>query len=70
MFIANGGPRDRRAIERRDDVLVYTTAPLEADLEVTGPIILTLVAASSAPDTDFTATLVDIYPRGAGDPYL
>ncbi len=64
MFIANGGPRDRRAIERRDDVLVYTTAPLEADLEVTGPITLTLVAASSAPDTDFTATLVDIYPRG------
>ncbi len=64
MFIANGGPRDRRAIERRDDVLVYTSAPLEEDLEVTGPITLTLFAASSAPDTDFTATLADIYPRG------
>ena len=64
MFITNTGPRDRRPLERRDDVLVYTSAPLEEDLEVTGPITLTLFAASSAPDTDFTATLVDIYPRG------
>src|SRR5262245_44503062 len=58
------GPRDRRPVERRDDVLVYTSAVLEADLEVTGPVVLTLHAASSAPDTDFTATLVDVHPTG------
>jgi len=59
------GPRDRRTVQQRPDVLVYTTAPLEADLEVTGPVELTLYAASSAVDTDFTATLTDVHPDGA-----
>jgi putative CocE/NonD family hydrolase len=59
-----GGPDDYAAIERRDDVLVYMTSPLEADLEVTGPIRLKLFAASSAVDTDFTAKLVDVHPSG------
>ncbi len=64
MFAESTGPRDRRPVERRDDVLVYTTAPLTSDVEVTGPVELTLYAASSAPDTDFTATLVDVHPGG------
>ena len=45
-------------------MLVFTSAPLAEDLEVTGPVVLTLHAASSAPDTDFTATLVDVAPTG------
>jgi putative CocE/NonD family hydrolase len=64
MFAENTGPRDRRPVERRDDVLVYTTPPLARDVEVTGPVVLTFYAASSAPDTDFTATLVDVHPGG------
>ncbi len=64
MFIESTGPKDRRPVERRDDVLVYSSEPLVADLEVTGPVTLTLYAASSAPDTDFTATLVDLHPSG------
>jgi hypothetical protein len=64
MFITNTGPKDRRPIERRDDVLVYSIPPLIEDVEVTGPVELTLYAASSAPDTDFTATLVDVHPGG------
>jgi hypothetical protein len=64
MFPENTGPRDRRSIERRDDVLVYTTDPLTEDVEVTGPIALTLYAASSAPDTDFTAALIEVRPDG------
>lgn len=64
MFLENTGPRDRRAIERRDDVLVFTTPPLETDVEVTGPVKLVLHAATDGVDTDFTATLVDVYPRG------
>jgi len=56
--------KDRKAIEGRPDVLVYTTLPLEQDVEITGPISATLYAASSARDTDFTATLVDVFPDG------
>jgi putative CocE/NonD family hydrolase len=59
-----GGPDDYAAIERRDDVLVYVTSPLETDVEVTGPVQLELFAASSAVDTDFTAKLVDVHPTG------
>jgi putative CocE/NonD family hydrolase len=58
------GPVDQRPIEERPDVLVYTTTPLERDTEVTGPIEVQLWATSSAPDTDFVARLVDIYPDG------
>jgi putative CocE/NonD family hydrolase len=58
------GPYDQSDIEKRADVLVYTSAPLANDLEVTGPIRVHLWAASSAPDTDFTAKLVDVYPDG------
>ena len=64
MFLDQSGPKDRRPVERRDDVLVYTGPVLERDLEVTGPVTLALHAASSAVDTDFTATLVDVHPNG------
>ena len=59
-----GGAFDQRCVEARPDVLVYTTPPLERDLEVTGPVRVTLWAASSAPDTDWTAKLVDVAPDG------
>jgi putative CocE/NonD family hydrolase len=58
------GPVDQRGVEGREDVLVFTSAPLESDLEVTGPINVTLYAASDAKDTDFTAKLVDVHPDG------
>jgi len=58
------GPRDQAEIEKRADVLVYSTPPLDEDMEVTGPVTLTLFASSSAVDTDFTAKLVDVYPDG------
>jgi putative CocE/NonD family hydrolase len=56
------GPRDQRPVEERSDMLVYTSAPLEHDLEVTGPITVTLWAVSTAPDTDFVARLSDVHP--------
>jgi putative CocE/NonD family hydrolase len=58
------GAYDQREIEARPDVLVYSSAPLERDVEVTGPIVVRLWAATSAPDTDFTAKLVDVGPCG------
>ena len=45
-------------------MLVYTSEPLEDDLEVTGPVTMTLYASSSSRDTDFAATLVDVHPDG------
>jgi putative CocE/NonD family hydrolase len=56
--------KDRQEVETRVDVLVYKSKELEDDLEVSGPISVTLYAASSALDTDFTATLVDVFPDG------
>lgn len=61
---APAGPFDQTTVEQRNDVLVYSTAPLEQDVEVTGPVKLILHAASSARDTDFTAKLVDVHPDG------
>ncbi|HEX8936490.1 MAG TPA: CocE/NonD family hydrolase [Pseudonocardiaceae bacterium] len=58
------GPYDQQSVEQRPDVLVYTTPPLAMDTEVTGPISVTLYASSSAPDTDWTAKLVDVHPEG------
>lgn len=58
------GPFDQRAIERRDDVLVYSTPALESDLEVTGPVTVKLFASTSAPDTDFWGQLADVFPNG------
>jgi putative CocE/NonD family hydrolase len=55
---------DQRSVEKRSDVLVYTSAPLKRPIEVTGPVQVTLYASTSAPDTDFTAKLVDVFPSG------
>jgi uncharacterized protein len=55
---------DQSDLEKRDDILVYTTEPLKQDTEITGPIDLVFWASSSAVDTDFTGKLVDIWPDG------
>jgi uncharacterized protein len=61
---AAGGASDVHLIEARSDTLVYTSDPLAGDLEVIGPLRVMLHAASDAPDTDFVARLVDVYPDG------
>jgi hypothetical protein len=58
------GIQDQRPVEERQDVLVYTSEPLERPLEITGPVTVALWASSSAVDTDFTAKLVDVRPDG------
>jgi putative CocE/NonD family hydrolase len=60
----NSGPRDQRPIEARADVLVYTGETLDADFELCGDVQVTLWAATSAADTDWTAKLVDVHPDG------
>lgn len=59
-----GGPDDYSGVLQRGDVLWYATEPLANDLEVIGPLAVELYAASSAPDTDFTALLCDVWPTG------
>jgi putative CocE/NonD family hydrolase len=58
------GSYDQTEVEKRPDVLVYTTAVLKEGLEVTGPLKAVLYVSSSAKDTDFTAKLADVYPDG------
>ena len=63
-YFASNGAFDQQLVEQREDVLVYSTPPLQREVEVTGPIIVTIWAASSAKDTDFTAKLVDVCEDG------
>jgi len=58
------GPFDQARIERRDDVVVYTSAPLEAPMEIAGDVELRVFVSSSAPDTDFVPKLCDVDAEG------
>lgn len=49
-------------LEHRDDVVVFRTEELAEDLKIAGPIRVRLYASTTAPDTDFTAKLIDEYP--------
>jgi hypothetical protein len=59
------GPHDQRAVEGRSDVLVFTSEPLDEDLEVIGSIECRVWLASSAPDTDLSVRVLDVEPDGA-----
>ncbi len=63
-LFAKKGPLDQRAIGERKDVLKFVTAPLDAPVEVTGPLTVELWVSSDCPDTDFMAKLIDVYPDG------
>lgn len=54
---------DQKVVERRDDVLVYTTHPLVEEVNVVGPIHARIHASTSVVDTDFVAKLVDVHPN-------
>lgn len=56
------GCTDHAPLSQRKDVVVFQSGPLAENMEVTGPLVVTLWASSSAPDTDFTAKLIDVYP--------
>ncbi len=55
-------------LKSRHDVVVYQTEPLKEDVEVVGPIVVTLHASSNRVDTDFTTKLIDVYPPSADFP--
>ena len=59
-----GGAFDQQEIETRDDVLVYTSEPLNNGFEVTGFINSSIYLSSDVKDTDITIKLIDVYPDG------
>jgi putative CocE/NonD family hydrolase len=63
-----GCTRPGRPLAERDDVLVFETTPLAEDLAIIGPITVRLFVSSDAPDTDFTAKLIDVHPPTPDDP--
>jgi putative CocE/NonD family hydrolase len=63
-FVAPMGPADQRAAEEFNSVLVYTSEPLAEPVELIGDATVTLYAATSARDTDWTARLCEVYPDG------
>jgi predicted acyl esterase len=58
------GAVNQRALETRNDILVYSTGPLKEGMEVSGPIEVTLYASSDVKDTDLTVKLVEVLPDG------
>ncbi len=62
------GPRDQRQLERRDDMLVYTSEFLQNAVTIAGPIKMKLFAATDGPDTDWMIKLVDVYPDDTAMP--
>lgn len=73
LGLAPGGwdqrdPRTGIPLNFRPDVLTFQTDPLPEEVEVTGPLKATLFVSSDAPDTDFTAKLIDVYPPSADYP--
>jgi putative CocE/NonD family hydrolase len=59
------GALEQAAFEARDDVLVYTGAPLENDLEVTGEMVAELYVSVDRPDTDLAVRITDVHPDGS-----
>lgn len=58
------GPADQSDVEVREDVLVYTSAPLQEELWIAGPIKADIVVSSDRLDTDIVARLVHVRPDG------
>ncbi|MFX0143077.1 MAG: CocE/NonD family hydrolase [Candidatus Hodarchaeota archaeon] len=58
------GARNQKDAEKRKDVLIYSTKPLDEGIEISGPVKMILHASSTALDTDFMIKLVDVSPRG------
>src|SRR5262249_17425538 len=67
--VMHAGAFDQNVLPARSDVLVFATPPLDREIQVIGPVTVRLWIASDAPDTDFTAKLIDLYPPSADFPH-
>jgi putative CocE/NonD family hydrolase len=62
--LMTGGAVDNAPLEARDDVLVFTSEPLDAPLELIGPVQAELQVSSSLDHTDFFVRVCDVAPDG------
>jgi len=80
-WMPEGAARDQRAnaskphcrgsdlpLAQRDDVIVFQTAPLDEDTTISGELLANIWVSSSAPDTDFSVKLIDVYPSSLSYP--
>lgn len=63
-LVLPAGPKDQRKIERRPDVLVFSTPPLEQEIEIAGKVIARVHLAAGIRETHLAARLCDVYPDG------
>ena len=56
---------DQRFVDGRPDVATWVSAPLPADITVTGELAAHLTASTSGTDSDFVVKLIDVYPENA-----
>merc|ERR1711871_372223 len=61
---ANCGPRDQRRFEQRNDVLIFSTDPIQEEIEICGTVRLFVYVSTSAASTDFVGRLCDVFPSG------
>ena len=59
-----GGAFDQREMEERENILVYTSDPLEEGIEMSGFIESVLYLSSDVKDTDLTIKIIDVLPDG------
>ncbi|WP_447002207.1 CocE/NonD family hydrolase [Saccharothrix isguenensis] len=64
VIVGDSRPHDNRRIERRPDVLTYTSAPLTEPMDVIGTVTADLFVRASRDDTDFVVRLCDVRPDG------
>ncbi|MGI9202630.1 MAG: CocE/NonD family hydrolase [Woeseiaceae bacterium] len=64
LWGSSAGSFDNRQVEMRNDVLVFSTDPLNSPMNVTGKMKIILYVSSDAKDTDFTVKILDVYPDG------
>lgn len=64
FFPNNLGIKDQSEVEKRNDVLVYTSQEIKKELTIAGNIKISLFASTEGSDTDFTAKLVELRKDG------
>lgn len=58
------GAEDQSPVEQRNDILIYSSSPLDKDVEVTGKVVAVIYVTSSSQDADYFVKLIDVFPDG------
>ncbi len=58
------GPMEQSRLDDRRDLVRFTGRPLDRSLTIAGDLVVSIVATTTAVDTDWTAKLVDVFPDG------